>query len=50
MLREEIIVEILKIIGNELASRSDIVDGDSLKRAKEKSTKVLKDIARLWEV
>jgi len=48
MLKEESIAKVLKAIGKELTLTSDIEDGDSWDIVREKTTKVLKRLVKVW--
>jgi len=48
MLKEESIAKVLKAIGKELTLTSDIEDGDSWDVVREKTTKVLKRLVKVW--
>jgi len=48
MLKEESIAKVLKAIGKELTLTSDIQDGDSWDVVREKTTKVLKRLVKVW--
>ena len=48
MLKEESIAKVLKASGKELTLASDIKDGDSWDVVREKTTKVLKRLIKVW--